>query len=484
MSNEDDEIDGKSKISSIILGLVLLVALGWINYLYFSKHVSSNPERINNFIAIDNNINKFRIPVSSVFFYPYGQGGRKIMSSQTAPKILVAPSQGYLYSPANVAKAYQRLLPWKDKIRNVILVAEHQDPLFAKILLSKAAFIENHGSKMSLNPSLSEFLQQQFGKEATFENLSRFQAITEQIPQIRDVFGKKVKFAALVYGRQNSAEVERVLLSLLQDRETLLIFSADMSGYYTEPENINASENVAVIVNLAQKAHLYPKLFDLVNFEDMTEQNYRLSELKNEKPLSTLEQELESLNSFARLYGSDLLKIAKVALDEAVMYHKHFKPSRENYADVLFNRGAVFVNLYQGEELRGSSGSLLPSQAVAFASAQNAYAAALEDKNFSPVSKEELPNIKIKLSLLTGFERIGYQNEADLLKKIQVGSDGLVIRDGNRQGVFLPSEWKNYPQPQEFLNNLKIKTGMSPAYWSNRIKVYRFKAVEISRHEN
>ena len=140
--------------------------------------------------------------------------------------------------------------------------------------------------------------------------------------------------------------------------------------------------------------------------------------------------------------------------------------------------------MYKNGEVRGSSGSLLPTEAVAFAAAQNAYSAALEDKNFTPISKDELSQIKISLSLLTGFERINYKNEADLLKKIQVGSDGLVIRDGNRQGVFLPSEWKKYPKPQEFLNNLKIKTGMSPAYWSNRIKVYRFKAVEISKDEN
>ena len=57
--------------------------------------------------------------------------------------------------------------------------------------------------------------------------------------------------------------------------------------------------------------------------------------------------------------------------------------------------------------------------------------------------------------------------------------DGIVIRSGNRQAVFLPSEWKEFPDKQRFLNELKLKAGMSPIYWSNKIKVYRFYTVEI-----
>ena len=484
MSNEDDEINGKNKLSNILIIVVLLVALGWVNYLYFAKHVSSNPERINNFIAIDNNINKFRIPVSAAFFYPYGQNGRKILASQTNPRIFVVPSDGYLYSQSNVNKAYAWLLPWKDKIRNVVLVAQTSQPNLNGIFLNPSGSLSVEKKSVTTSGALNAFLQQQTSTPIQYKNIFQEKAIETQLPLIRNIFGAHINFSLLIYSAEYSHEIEKMLWPLLQDKHTLLIFSADISKFYTEPENITQAENVEPAIRLAQRAHLYPKVFDLVNFEDIAEQNYRLSELKNEKPLSTLEQELESLKSFAHLYGTDLLKIAKVSMDEAVMHHKQFKPSRENYDDVLFNRGAAFVNLYLNKELRGSSGALLPSQAIAFTVAQNAYVAALEDKDFAPITKNELPQVKITLNLLTGFEHINYKNENDLLNKLQIGSDGLVIRDGNRQGVFLPSEWKKYPTPQEFLNNLKIKTGMSPAYWSNRIKVYRFKAVEISKDEN
>ncbi len=436
MSTEDEDIDGKGKIFNIILIILLIVAVFWANYLYFIKHISSNPERINNFLLTDNNINKFKIPVTAVFFYPYQK--EKIFSSQMPPQILVVPHSGYLFSTENLQKAYTRLIPWKDKIKKIVLVVS-------------AAEKEN--------------------------------GLKAQLPLIKKTFGGNVNISTFVYLPEEKENLAAVLAPYIQETSSLVIFSADLSGYYTsEEKNAEIDSAAEPIVKIAQQNHLYPKVYDLVNFEDINEQSFRINEQK--KVLSTLEQEVENLSSFAHLYGYDLLKIAKVSLDEAVVYHKQFSPSRENYADVLFNRGAVYVDLYQNGKLRGSSGALLPSQAVAFAVAQNSYMAALEDKNFSPISKEDLPNIKIKLSLLSGYERIIYKNEADLLNKLQVGKDGLVLRDGNRQGVLLPYEWQQYSKPAEFLNNLKIKAGMSPAYWSNSIKIYRFRTVEISKNDD
>ena len=60
----------------------------------------------------------------------------------------------------------------------------------------------------------------------------------------------------------------------------------------------------------------------------------------------------------------------------------------------------------------------------------------------------------------------------------------LIIRDGDRQGLFLPSVWKQLPDRQEFLSNLKLKAGLSPNYWSENIKVYRFRTLEIKKNEN
>ena len=76
----------------------------------------------------------------------------------------------------------------------------------------------------------------------------------------------------------------------------------------------------------------------------------------------------------------------------------------------------------------------------------------------------QLGKIKISISLLTGFEAVNYKSEEDLVSQLVKGVDGVILRDGNRQGVFLPAVWKQLPDPQAFLNNLKIKAGMSPSF--------------------
>ena len=70
------------------------------------------------------------------------------------------------------------------------------------------------------------------------------------------------------------------------------------------------------------------------------------------------------------------------------------------------------------------------------------------------------------------------------MNRIQPGVDGVIIRDGDRQGLFLPSVWAELPDKADFMKNLKIKAGMNPSFWSDNIKVYRFRTVEIMSDEN
>ena len=55
-------------------------------------------------------------------------------------------------------------------------------------------------------------------------------------------------------------------------------------------------------------------------------------------------------------------------------------------------------------------------------------------------------------------------------RHVAVGSDGIIL--------ILPSD------KADFMKNLKIKAGMNPSFWSDNIKVYRFRTVEIMSDEN
>ena len=163
---------------------------------------------------------------------------------------------------------------------------------------------------------------------------------------------------------------------------------------------------------------------------------------------------------------------------------KKYKPSRKKYDEKLFDKGAVFVTLFNKGTMRGEAGSLRAKQAVVLDVAENARAAASEDVRFDSVKPEELADLEIRITFLTDYERLNFDNEDGLLALLQPETDGIVLRDGNRQGLFLPAMWQEFPDKKEFLTQLKLKAGMSPTYWSDKLKAYRFRTVEIKKNGN
>ena len=52
--------------------------------------------------------------------------------------------------------------------------------------------------------------------------------------------------------------------------------------------------------------------------------------------------------------------------------------------------------------------------------------------------------------------------------------DGLIIMDGSRRALFLPSVWEQLPKPEDFLTQLKLKASMSADHWSESFQAQRF----------
>ncbi len=525
MNNEDDDDLGRPRVLKFILIGIVLASLLWINYCHFTRHISSNPERINHFVAKDDNMDKFRAPAVAGVFYPAdtenldAQVGKYLSDvtplTSRRPKMLIVPHAGYRYSAPTAAKAYGLLRPYAKNIRNVILVGPSHYVAVDGFALSGDDYFKTPLGQVPVNKEINaELAQNPHFKYNSLAHLKEH-SLEVQLPFLQKVL-KRFSIVPVVYGNADPAVLAAALQPYMDRPDTLIIFSADLSHYYTydqaryidsrteelvagrlpqvEEHMSCGSLGINAAVLLARKYNFQPRLLDIVNSGDVTGDKSgvvgygawsfdREDRPREETALPPLKQEVESLRSFAEIYGKDLLEIAGASLKEAVG-RKKYKPSRSDYPNELFNRGASFVTLQSGGELRGCIGSLLPGRAIADDVADNAYKAAVEDSRFAPLTEEELKNIKVSISLLSGFEAINYKDEADLLSKIIQGVDGIVIRDGNRQGVFLPAVWKQLPDKAEFLNNLKIKAGMSPSYWSNRIKVYRFRVVEISKDEN
>lgn len=95
-------------------------------------------------------------------------------------------------------------------------------------------------------------------------------------------------------------------------------------------------------------------------------------------------------------------------------------------------RGSAFVTLLERGELRGCIGLLDPSRPLTESVAGAAIGAVLHDWRFRPVTEDELPDIRIEVSVLGPFVVL-----EDPLA-FRVGVDGLLVERGVDRGLLLP----------------------------------------------
>ena len=153
-------------------------------------------------------------------------------------------------------------------------------------------------------------------------------------------------------------------------------------------------------------------------------------------------------------------------------------PLLEIRAPALTKTRGAFVSLHKGEELRGCIGTFTSNKPLFLLVRDMAISAATEDLRFTPVTKEELPQITIEISALTPLEKI---DDTDVIK---VGTHGIYIVSGRRRGVLLPQVAVEYGFDRNtFLDQTCIKAGLAPGSWRVMpVDIYIFKA-EIFREE-
>ena len=169
-----------------------------------------------------------------------------------------------------------------------------------------------------------------------------------------------------------------------------------------------------------------------------------------------------------------LLKLARDSIQYGLTTGQSLKPDKTNVDPRLLALGACFVTLTVDEQLRGCIGTLEPHESLFDAVAYYSHQAAFCDPRFSPLSAEELGGICIEISVLSPMESIEVVDEEDLLQKLQPGIDGLWMENGARRATFLPQVWDKIPEPRKFVEQLKLKAGLTKDYWSDQIQWHRY----------
>ena len=169
-----------------------------------------------------------------------------------------------------------------------------------------------------------------------------------------------------------------------------------------------------------------------------------------------------------------LKELAKKSIRYGLKHQQPLPIELSALDDELTVPRATFVTLEKHGQLRGCIGMLEACRPLAEDIAHNSYEAAFSDQRFPPLTEEELTDLSIHISILTPAERIHCTTEAELLNLLRPNVDGLILDDGIHRATFLPSVWESLSKPTAFVQNLKMKAGLPPNYWSPQMQAYRY----------
>lgn len=168
-----------------------------------------------------------------------------------------------------------------------------------------------------------------------------------------------------------------------------------------------------------------------------------------------------------------LLHLARSAIDKR-LGGSCSTPEKVN-ADLSEIRG-TFVTLKINNQLRGCIGNILPVGSIWDSVKNNAVSAAFADSRFPELSRDELQDTTISISVLTDPEDLDFKDSLDLCNKLHPYVDGVILRKGAHSATFLPQVWDQLPDVELFLTHLCRKAGLSGDCWKSdeiQIQVYQ-----------
>lgn len=249
----------------------------------------------------------------------------------------------------------------------------------------------------------------------------------------------------LYYGQTSTDALMKTLEKKLSNKNIVLVLV----------ENLDSSEKTAgteALQALAKKQNWRPQLFNLVNRTTLD----ALEEKYLQKPVFSLETQEQNLKHFL----FDFEPILRRILDG----HKDDMP------EPLFDKATfmAFDETPQGcIPVYGA-----PDQTQAFLYGIYAARKALADKPSA------------RLYILTSLFEQPRISEAELLKKLAMNKDGVLIEYRGRYALMAPCAWQKFKDPKSFLQQLKMKAGLSPDYWAEGTKIFLFRTVEVLKNEH
>ena len=382
---------------------------------------------------------------------------------------IIVPHAGYYFSGNVAATAYMSLPTDKRYKRIFLLGPSHHEWLDGASVNTEADYYETPLGQVKVDREITLQLTSNADSVFSYQPKAhdREHCLEVQLPFLQRRFREVPPIVPIIISTNDFRKLKQIAEALKPyfTDENLFIVSSDFSHYpsYEDACQVDAKTGKAVesgdvgqfiaalesnaksgIRNLATSAcgelaiamlmlmmdsryevkHLlYQNSGDIDNHDHSRVVGYHaFAILRGEKKEFSLTDEDKSL----------LKRIAYNSIKDSLDGKPIAKPTLNSQFLILNSKCGAFVSLHKQGRLRGCIGHFGEDVPLYEIVAEMARAAAFEYPRFLPVTRDELDDLDIEISVLTPMRRI--QN----LDEFELHRHGIYIKKGYRSGTFLP----------------------------------------------
>ena len=421
---------------------------------------------------------------------------------------LIVPHAGYYFSGNVAASAYMAIDPKKQYKRIFLLGPSHHEWLDGASVNTEADWYAtplgqvkvDHETAVALTNTDSVFCYRS-------EAHDREHCLEVQLPFLQRSFKEVPPIVPIVISTNDYEKLKRmaeVLKPYFTD-ENLFVISSDFSHYpsYEDACEVDAKTGKAVesgdveefiaTINAnarSGKRNLVTSAcgeFAIITLMLMLDRQYEVKHLmyQNSGDIDNHDHSrvvgyhsfaiLRKENTSFTLSDADkkaLKEIAFNSIRDSLDGKPIAQPTLTSYLSPLTSKCGAFVSLHKHGHLRGCIGHFGEDYPLHEIVAEMARAAAFEDLRFKPVTRDELNDLDIEISVLTPMRRIQSLDEFELHRH------GIYIKKGYRSGTFLPqvADEVNWTK-EEFVGHCsQDKAGLGWDGWKDA-ELYVYEAI-------
>ena len=413
------------------------------------------------------------------------------------PKAIVVPHAGHVYSGAVAGTAYAPLAARKERVRRVVMLGPaHRAGLSGMATTSAHAWASPLGTVPVDRPALQPLVARP-GFRIADAVFAQEHSLEVQLPFLQRVLGD-FSIVPILVGDASHDEVAAVLETLWGGPETLILISSDLSHFHDYETARRLDAGTAKLIELMRPEKIggdracgCRALGGALTRAQALDMRITALDVRNSGDTHGGKGRVVGYGAFAmeyaqsaRLADGDRARLLDAARASLSFGADSGRPLRAKLggglSPALTAMRASFVTLTIAGKLRGCQGSVTACEPLLLDVTANAHKAGFEDPRFGPVTKDELAQADLGVSVLSTPRPIRCTDEADLLRQLRPDLDGLILQEGERRSLFLPSVWERVPKPAQFVRQLKRKAGLSPDHWSESLSVFRYSAESFS----